>query len=79
MAIVTLRSKNQVVIPKDARDALRLKPGERLLVHVENDMILMRVEPADYIKSLRGLHKEVWEGMDTDRYLREERDSWDNE
>lgn len=76
---VTLSSKNQVVIPKEARDALHLTPGRRLLVQVEGDMIIMIPEPEDPLKALRGLHKEVWEGMDTDQYLREERASWDDD
>ncbi len=36
-AAVTLSSKYQVVIPKEARDALHLKAGKKLLVHVEGD------------------------------------------
>ncbi|MBT8421327.1 MAG: AbrB/MazE/SpoVT family DNA-binding domain-containing protein [Gammaproteobacteria bacterium] len=78
MTAVTLSSKNQVVIPKEARDALDLKPGKRLLVHVEGDMLIMHPEPKNYVKAMRGLHKEVWEGIDTDGYLRGERDSWDD-
>lgn len=76
---VTLSSKHQVVIPKEARDALHLTPGTRLFVQVEGDMIIMIPEPEDPIKALRGLHKEVWEGMDTDQYLREERANWDDD
>ena len=78
MAVVTLSSKNQVVIPKHVREALRLSPGKKLLVHVEGDMIIMVREPDDYVKKLRGLHKEVWEDLDTDKYLEEERNSWDD-
>jgi AbrB family looped-hinge helix DNA binding protein len=73
---ITLSSKNQVVIPKEARDALQLVPGKRLLVKVEGNMIIMVPEPEDYVKTLRGLHKEVWQEVDSDEYLRRERDSW---
>lgn len=77
MTAVTLSSKNQVVIPKHAREALGLSPGKKLLVHVEGDIIMAR-EPDDYVKKLRGLHKEVWKNLDTDEYLEEERKSWDD-
>ena len=30
------------------------------------------------ILELRGLGKEVWEGIDPAKYIREERDSWDS-
>jgi len=33
---------------------------------------------ADYTAHLAGLHREVWDGVDTDAYLREERDAWEN-
>lgn len=29
------------------------------------------------ITDLRGLGKEIWEGIDPDQYVAEERDSWD--
>jgi AbrB family looped-hinge helix DNA binding protein len=37
----TLSSKGQIVIPKDIRDALRLKPGERLTVTLKGRKIIM--------------------------------------
>jgi len=68
------------VIPKGARDdALHLEPEKRLLVQVEGDMIVMIPEPEDYLKALRGLHKEVWEGIDTDEYLRREKAAWNDD
>lgn len=76
---VTLSSKHQIVIPKEARDVLHLKPGRKLLVHVEADTIIMVPEPDDYVKALEGLHKDVWEGVDTDEYLRRERESWSDD
>jgi prevent-host-death family protein len=32
----------------------------------------------DYTAHLAGLHCEVWEGIDTDNYLQDERDAWEN-
>jgi len=42
-------------------------------------MIVMIPEPEDYLKALRGPHKEVWEGIDTDEYLRREKDAWNDD
>jgi len=32
----------------------------------------------DYTAQLAGLHREIWEGIDTAAYLQEERDAWEN-
>ena len=72
---VTLSSRHQVVIPKEARDALHLKPGRRLMVKVQGNAIIMLPQPDDPVKALRGLHKEVWQATDSGDYLRKERDS----
>ena len=32
----------------------------------------------DHTAQLAGLHREIWEGIDTDAYLQEERDAWEN-
>lgn len=31
----------------------------------------------NYTARLAGLHQEVWEGIDTDAYLQQERDAWE--
>ena len=33
--------------------------------------------PIDYTARLSGLHREVWDDVDTDAYLRQERDDWE--
>jgi hypothetical protein len=33
-------------------------------------------EPQDYVQAMRGLHKEVWQGVDRTVYLDEERALW---
>ena len=69
---VTLSSKNQVVIPQEARQKLGLAPGARLLVLVKEDRIVFMPEPRDFAKRFAGRHKGVW----GKGYLDRERGAW---
>jgi AbrB family looped-hinge helix DNA binding protein len=65
MSTVTLSPKYQIVIPKDVRQKLDLKPGQKLHVFELNGVI--RVEPPRSIKELRGMAKGIqWEESDRD-------------
>ena len=37
----------------------------------------VQAKPAHSITELRGLGKEIWEGIDVAKYIDEERNSWD--
>lgn len=53
---VKLSSKNQIVVPKAAREALELRPGQRLLVTVRDDGVIeMRKAAEDPAAKLEGL------------------------
>jgi AbrB family looped-hinge helix DNA binding protein len=53
---VKMSSKHQIVIPREAREALGLRPGDRLLVTVAGrEVIEMRPEPADLVTELEGI------------------------
>jgi AbrB family looped-hinge helix DNA binding protein len=73
MAEATLSSKNQIVIPKEAREALRLKPGDKVVVTVHNGTVTMMKRPVKYHLALEGLVPQGFYGPD---YLKEERASW---
>ena len=51
---VKISSKNQIVVPKAAREALGLKPGDRLAVSVEGDTVMMEKLPPDLEDRLHG-------------------------
>jgi AbrB family looped-hinge helix DNA binding protein len=74
---VKVSSRYQVAVPQVARKKLSIRAGDRLLVDVQDGLLILLPEPRDYAVRLAGLHKEIWEGLDTTRYLQEERDAWD--
>lgn len=73
-------TKYQVVIPKEARKQIDIKPGQKMDVEITNHRIILSKAQAkkewraeDYYKKLGGL----WKGIDADKYLDEERNSWE--
>lgn len=54
MMKATLTSKGQLTIPKEVRDRLGLKPGDRLAFDFEGDAIRLRVEKRGTLEELRG-------------------------
>lgn len=73
MAVSTLSSKNQIVIPKEAREALGLKSGDKLLIVVRNKRVVVLQKPESPHRAIRGLAKSPY----SSRYLDKERQSWD--
>ena len=57
MAVQKLSSKNQIVIPKEARQAMGVKGGDELLVVVKDDLMLIMRNPKRYAKALQELAK----------------------
>jgi len=62
---VTVSPKFQVVIPKEVREELSIRPGEELLMYTFDGAI--RVAPRRSVKDLRGIAKGIrWEHTDRD-------------
>lgn len=66
---VTLAERGQIVIPKEARDALGLKPGCRLQVRVEGGRLV--IEKRVQLDLSRWIGKAVDDGLTTDQALAE--------
>ncbi len=73
---VKVSGKYQISVPAAARRQLCIKAGDRLIVEVRGDHLLLMREPDDWAHHLTGLHADVWKDFDTDEYLRRERDAW---
>ena len=76
MVVVLVRVGNnrEIVLPDEAVSRLRLEPGSTLLVEVREGYLMLLPEPGNYAERLRGLHREVWEGVAPDEYVRRERE-----
>jgi len=46
------------------------------MVEIVGDHLMLTREPDDWVEYLRGLHKEVWDGIDAQEYVKRERDAW---
>ena len=73
---VKVSSRYQIVVPRIARERLNIQRGERLLVDVQDGMLILIPQPQDYVSHMSGLHKDVWADVDTTVYLQEERGAW---
>ena len=60
--VVRISRKHQIVVPKDARERLGLSAGDRLIVRVEDNSLVMKPKPSSYTKFMQGLHKGRVEG-----------------
>ena len=73
---VKVSSRYQIAVPRIARERLNIQSGDRLLVDVQDGLLILLPQPWGYTTHLAGLHREVWTGLDTTAYLEEERDAW---
>jgi AbrB family looped-hinge helix DNA binding protein len=73
MAEAILSSKYQIVIPREVRKALGLKPGDKLLVVASGNCLIVRKKPKSFRKAISGIGR----GLYPPDYLQKERESWD--
>ena len=77
---ITLGKKAQVVIPKKAREAIGLKAGSKATLMYDKGRGIIMGDLKESIKLLKGLGKEIQDKVGgADKYLREERASWNHD
>lgn len=72
MAEATLSAKNQIVIPREARRALQARPGDKLVVVVRGERVIVLLKPKSPHAAIRGLAR----GAYSSAHLQKERQSW---
>jgi AbrB family looped-hinge helix DNA binding protein len=76
--MVKVSSKYQIVIPREAREKLDLKAGDKLIIKANNEKITIYPQPKSYAKYSLGLGKEIWQGVNATEYVKKERQTWKN-
>ena len=71
---VKVSSKYQIAVPASARKQLGIESGDYLIVDVREGSVLLLPEPRSHSRELRGLYREIWEGIDPREYVRQERE-----
>jgi len=74
--MIKVSSKYQIVIPRDIREKLNLKAGDKLIIKTNNEKIIIYPQPKSYAKYALGLGKETWQGIDATEYVQKERETW---
>ncbi|MDD3268357.1 MAG: AbrB/MazE/SpoVT family DNA-binding domain-containing protein [Syntrophomonadaceae bacterium] len=78
MPSVTISSKRQITIPSEVFRRLELKEGQKLMVEVEGDRIILTARPLNLTKALGGVTKGLYgsNAAEVEEYLDKERDTW---
>lgn len=75
---VKVSKRYQIAVPALARQLLNIQSGDRLLVDIQDGMMVLIPRPENYTEALAGLHQEIWQNEDAQKYIDEERDAWAN-
>lgn len=76
MKTTLVSDKYQVVIPKEIREKLAIKRGQKLVAHALDSYLVMHIQTTNYTKKLQGLGKNLWKNIDPIEYIRKEREQW---
>lgn len=74
--MIKISSKYQIVIPREAREKLDLKAGDKLIIKANNEKIIIYPQPKSYAKYSLGLGKKIWQHIDATEYVKKERQTW---
>jgi len=72
MREMKLSTKNQIVIPRELRETLGVKAGDKVLAVPRRDMVILPRRPKKYSQAITGIAK----GPYGPNYLAQERENW---
>jgi len=78
MQSITISSKRQITIPAEIFRLLDLKEGQKLIVEIEGNRIILTPRPVNLARALSGVTKGLYgsSAAEVDDYVEKERDLW---
>ena len=73
---VQVADDGRLMVPDEVRRQLQIEPGDTLLADVRDGALVLVPDPTRAVARLRGLHRDIWKGVDADEYVKRERESW---
>ncbi|MEW6447272.1 MAG: AbrB/MazE/SpoVT family DNA-binding domain-containing protein [Bacillota bacterium] len=79
MSFVRLSSKYQLTLPAKICRRLQLKKGDRFLVEVKGEQVILTRVPEDFTEFFAGSARGVYgtSAAEIDEYIRKERETWE--
>jgi AbrB family looped-hinge helix DNA binding protein len=71
-----LSEKGQVVLPKEVRQVLGVRSGDRVYFLVEDNKVEVRPYAKNLTELMKGVGRKYWENIDAKAYLARERKTW---
>lgn len=72
---VKLSAKNQIALPREIRNALKVKAGGKLIIITRGSTAIMMRKPKRYPRAIAAMAQRMYPSD----YLQRERDSWDRD
>ena len=72
---VKVSRDKSISLPEHICQKLNVKAGDCLLLDVQDGMLILLPRPADLVNHMAGLHREIWQDVDSTAYLNEEREA----
>ncbi len=78
MDLVTIGSKNQIVIPKAVREKIKaLKPGRKVKIYsLNHNTLIIKADTQSWLEGSYGSMKRAWSKEDPLNTLEESRNQW---
>lgn len=78
MQLITIGTKNQIVIPKEVRNKIKgLKPGAKVAIYSRgNNEVVIKADNKDWVERTRGIAKDAWKDIDPIKELEKMRNEW---
>jgi len=76
--ITKVNSRNQITIPPAILEKLNIKAGDSVLVYVQDGIMVLIPQLESYTNHLQGLHSEIWNTVDIEKYINGEHNAWTN-